>query len=82
MVFTSYSLRYRLIIAGLVALNQCRRCQNPQEIFGIFCLLHRKGAPPSHKLAISDVAKFLRHERVEKCWNKNITNMQSYIKCS
>ena len=28
-----------------VALNQCRRCQNPQEIFGVFCLLRRKGAP-------------------------------------
>ena len=38
---------------------------------------------PSHKLAISDVAKFSRHEREEKCWNKYITtNMQSYLNCS
>ena len=61
-----------------MALNQCRRCQNLQEIFGIFRLPHRKGAhsyfsakitpTPSHKLAISNVAKFSGHEQEEKCY--------------
>ena len=93
MVFTFYSLKYRFIIAGLVALNQCRRCQYPQEIFGVLCLLRRKGGPlllfckdnPNNIAQVGDkrCSEFSRHERVEKCWNKYITtNMQSYINCS
>ena len=93
MVFTSYSLKYRLIIAGLVALNQFRRCQIRRKslAYFVYCTGRERHSyfsakiipTPSHKLPISDLAKFSRHERVEKCWNKYITtNMQSYINCS
>ena len=93
MVFTSYSLKYRLIIVRLVTLNQFRRCQIRRKslAYFVYCTGRERHSyfsakitpTPSHKLPISDVAKFSRHERVEKCWNKYITtNMQSYINCS
>ena len=79
MVFTSYSLKYSLIIAGL-ALAYFVYCTGRER----HSYFSAKITPtPSHKLAISDVAKFSRHEREEKCWNKYITtNMQSYLNCS